>query len=1079
MLETSTLILSRCDLSSDNMAVRLFILFTLATLAAVSCEPTTDDKVRQKYCKDFQSDPPAPDSIDDYCKDERPNLPEVKDSDILRLNFAGRFLADTATYNNDRDNFNINTFDPLRNPDWNPLGTGEFRLVNCTVTQVCLAEGYCVQDDPVVGQPITGNDNTTSAKMVDLDPDGGATQLWGLVVGVKGFFKGGFVVRSSNHYRREACEGSDCATVDGDTRHAAVWLSTLENVNWIVEGKKSLAKESNFIKQVMSLKCNGENKVNDWFKLYVKFSVYNMIVDPKSPEFPYGRVVGTIYAVGSEQPLPYGPYKRMLWGDDGGHVPFYVDDQKKRVVLDFANSVNFDIQGNVVEPSGGRLCLVKYDETSIKQGCELLKDEANILGDIKHYGNDWFLMTGGIIEISVTADTVILSIKNNPLAIIQQKTSTHCKAVLVERNDGLFVEAVSDRVWRVEPSDDCNPKKLEFCSFKFGQSAQDIQIYLNPPPGELTSVLQFDPEAGTFKEDGISTIAFRADDPGDRTEQQLDGQVYTYSVKACGHGESEAKCQDTAIVKDLAISFHVYSTSSLPKDDEEVTWYEHVYPIFQQYANLFPVMKPIINLASYEDVTRKQKLLKLALCLPETDPNYMPVTRDLSQSKRAMILKWLNSLETPPKLQRSLELQPSSTVNIKIEELKQNLQIALQLELATIPPYLSALFSIKDGYNKEVAALIKSVVVEEMKHMTLVSNILNAIGGTPVLNTPSAVSSYPAPLPGGANPGLVVTLAKCSLNQIRTVFQGIERPNCEMADSEVVRQLRLLKDCLDDENIQNSNCNLTNISDKCKETTTRPQTIGAIYIQLILCPMVSLHEADQLLFLTVDETKQINTQKWFGDNLLTEVKDIGTALAAIVHITSEGEGSDPCDPFDKEESELSHFFKFAEVVHGRKLIPTGTGDLSGQCFDMFFPCDDDMACTMNQDDGVSKYVKTKGDDDKTCSHDGKTFSFAGRLIPFFEDGVWPTISNPHTDRYPPGSRVRKYSDRFNKIYTGLLNCLHEAFNGKPNMMNHCMGMMPSLTAWGKKLVRTPIDPNGDPEIGPNAAPTFEFYVPSD
>ncbi|XP_078572607.1 uncharacterized protein LOC144859641 isoform X2 [Branchiostoma floridae x Branchiostoma japonicum] len=1064
------------------MAVRLFILFTLATLAtlaAVSCEPTTDDKVRQKYCKDFQSDPPAPDSIDDYCKDERPNLPEVKDSDILRLNFAGRFLADTATYNNDRDNFNINTFDPLRNPDWNPLGTGEFRLVNCTVTQVCLAEGYCVQDDPVVGQPITGNDNTTSAKMVDLDPDGGATQLWGLEVGVKGFFKGDFVVRSSNHYRHEACEGSDCTTVDGDTRHAAVWLSTLEKVNWIVEGKNSLAKESNFMKQVISLKCNGKDKDQDWFKLYVKFSVYNMIVDPKSPDFPYGRVVGTIYAVGSAQPLPYGPYKRMLWGEDGGHVPFFVDDQKKRILLDFANSVNFDIKGNVVEPSDGRLHLVKYDDTLIQQGCDILKNGRN-LGEIRHYGNDWFQMTGGMIEHSVTV-TVIESIETQ-LAIIQQKTSTHCKAVLVERQDGLFVEAVSDRVWRVEPSHDRKYLKyLEFYSFKFGQSAPDIQIDLNPPPGELKAVLHFEPESGTSNKNGISTIAFRADDPGDRTEQQLDGQVYTYSVKACKNEASGAKCQDTAIVKDLAISFHVYSTASLPNGDEEVTWYEHVYPIFQQYANLFPVMKPIINLASYEDVNRKKKLLKLALCLPETDPNYMPVTRDLSQSKRAMILKWLNTLETPPKLQRSLKLQPSSTVNIKIEELKQNLQIALQLELATIPPYLSALFSIKDGYNKEVAALIKSVVVEEMKHMTLVSNILNAIGGAPVLNTPSVVSSYPAPLPGGANPGLVVTLAKCSLNQIRTVFQGIEKPNCEMADSEVVRQLRLLKKCLD--NVLG--CNLTHINEKCQETTTRPQTIGAIYIQLILCPMVSLHEADEQLFLTVDETKQINTQKWFGDNLLTEVKDIRTALAAIVHIISEGEGSDPCDPFDKEESELSHFFKFAEVVHGRKLIPTCPGDLSGQCYDKFFPCDDDMTCVDGkaQYDGGSKYVKTKGGEDNTCSKtqcdDGKTFSFAGRLVPFFEDGVWPTISNPHTDRYPPGSQVRKYSDRFNKIYTGLLNCLHEAFNGNPNMMNHCMGMMPSLTAWGKKLVRTPIDPDGDPEMGPNAAPTFEFYDLSD
>ncbi|RBH51872.1 hypothetical protein C3F00_033145, partial [Pseudomonas sp. MWU13-2860] len=49
---------------------------------------------------------------------------------------------------------------------------------------------------------------------------------------------------------------------------------------------------------------------------------------------------------------------------------------------------------------------------------------------------------------------------------------------------------------------------------------------------------------------------------------------------------------------------------------------------------------------------------------------------------------------------------------------------AVRLELSTIPTYLTALFSIKPGQNQEARALVQSVVVEEMLHMTLAANTL-------------------------------------------------------------------------------------------------------------------------------------------------------------------------------------------------------------------------------------------------------------------------------------------------------------------------------------------------------------------
>jgi hypothetical protein len=65
-----------------------------------------------------------------------------------------------------------------------------------------------------------------------------------------------------------------------------------------------------------------------------------------------------------------------------------------------------------------------------------------------------------------------------------------------------------------------------------------------------------------------------------------------------------------------------------------------------------------------------------------------------------------------------------------LDWLKQGLQAAIELELATLPPYLCGLCSIK-SQERPVFDLIESVALEEMLHMGLVCNMLMAIGGTP------------------------------------------------------------------------------------------------------------------------------------------------------------------------------------------------------------------------------------------------------------------------------------------------------------------------------------------------------------
>src|SRR5437899_7691872 len=94
------------------------------------------------------------------------------------------------------------------------------------------------------------------------------------------------------------------------------------------------------------------------------------------------------------------------------------------------------------------------------------------------------------------------------------------------------------------------------------------------------------------------------------------------------------------------------------------------------------------------------------------------------------------------------------------------LQQAVELEHSTIPVYLYALYSLDAAKNGTVITIINSVVVEEMLHMTLACNILNALGGRPAIDRPGFIPTYPGPLPGGVESDLIAHLARFSSAQL-------------------------------------------------------------------------------------------------------------------------------------------------------------------------------------------------------------------------------------------------------------------------------------------------------------------------
>jgi hypothetical protein len=86
-----------------------------------------------------------------------------------------------------------------------------------------------------------------------------------------------------------------------------------------------------------------------------------------------------------------------------------------------------------------------------------------------------------------------------------------------------------------------------------------------------------------------------------------------------------------------------------------------------------------------------------------------------------------------------------------LDDLREHLQWAIELEHSTLPPYLCALYSIKPGTNPEAVGVITSVFIEEMLHMTLAANLLNAVGGAPKLDHAAFIPRFPTYLPHSAN----------------------------------------------------------------------------------------------------------------------------------------------------------------------------------------------------------------------------------------------------------------------------------------------------------------------------------------
>lgn len=224
------------------------------------------------------------------------------------------------------------------------------------------------------------------------------------------------------------------------------------------------------------------------------------------------------------------------------------------------------------------------------------------------------------------------------------------------------------------------------------------------------------------------------------------------------------------------------------------------------------------------------------------------------------------------------------------KDLHSLLQNAIELEHATIPPYLTAMFSLKPGTNREIWKIIHSVVLEEMLHMSIACNVLNALGGQPAINKAEFVPKYPGPLPMGigSGMGLIVGLERYSKKQVKNVFMEIEEPE-DPLHFPVVRSMDML------ESVE-------------PEFGTIGQFYAAIQEQIAKLPGTELPG---------DPAFQMTTP-FYSKSELFPIHTKEDAIKALDIIIEQGEGT-PESPIDPE-GELAHYYRFEELYVGRALV---------------------------------------------------------------------------------------------------------------------------------------------------------------
>lgn len=221
-----------------------------------------------------------------------------------------------------------------------------------------------------------------------------------------------------------------------------------------------------------------------------------------------------------------------------------------------------------------------------------------------------------------------------------------------------------------------------------------------------------------------------------------------------------------------------------------------------------------------------------------------------------------------------------------LEQLKEHVELAIAIEMSTIPPYLYAMYSLED-HESEAALLLRSIVAEEMLHAALATNLLLALGGNPDFEGTKYIPRYPSLMPHH-KPPLTLGLVPISENSLRDVFMRIEQPELHGAPSE----------------------------------PDEYETLGQFYhaIEEALEQLDATHE----IFSNPQTVRQMSDHRFYrpvefdaeDSGGLAAISNLATAEAAIEVIIHQGEGLSDDRWADPGHQELTHYHKLLQIAEG-------------------------------------------------------------------------------------------------------------------------------------------------------------------
>ncbi len=404
-----------------------------------------------------------------------------------------------------------------------------------------------------------------------------------------------------------------------DTAASAFFQSVLESITWTGTGTSRFLKE---------LSQDGTPT-----RLSIRFNVNGY----ESVPTLQGRLVGSIGLYHAGEPRRFVASRALTVASPNFNPAYaHVDSETHTLAVDLGNSLQTQ------SPGGPFIDLGPISVALLPPGGQPV-----VLGTVDPKDH-WFKHTAGIASFQLDADSEKMAASTPIGILVRGAPGQPPQTALSEAPDGTWLRA-DDYVFRLSPGYRARSKfyarafgaPIPNAVINLGYNASNMAMQTDQGPipgpsivGEPTSALVFPKLLITDKTHGTAELTIQAGNPGN-PRSYIDGQLYGVSY-ALDPATPPANAIQNASNILTALVWTLYDPPAHP------TWVDDVLPIFQQYADLYPVMKNFVDLSNYDDVVAKRSMIKHVFNLPITNAGYMPVTRDLSDAKRLMILRWLD-----------------------------------------------------------------------------------------------------------------------------------------------------------------------------------------------------------------------------------------------------------------------------------------------------------------------------------------------------------------------------------------------------------------------------------------------------